>query len=52
MLPKDMLNAKEFMQHIMGKKIVDVEMLKGADDADCGDCQFEITLEDGYAFVV
>lgn len=47
-----MTTAKEFMQNIMGKKIVDVEMIKGADNADCGDCQFEVTLEDGYAFVV
>lgn len=49
---KYMTTAKEFMEKVKGKRVVDVEIVKGMEDIEAGDCQFEFTMEDGLSFVV
>ena len=46
-----MTTAKEFMEKVEGKRIVDVHQLKGNENDEAGSCQFEFECEDGYRFV-
>lgn len=46
-----MTTCKKFIEKVEGKKIVDVQLLEGEEEMDCGTCQFQFTTEDGYKFV-
>lgn len=44
-------SARRFMDKVNGKKIIDVNILKGSEDMSASECQFEFELEGGYSFV-
>jgi hypothetical protein len=46
-----MTKADEFMEKVKGQKIVDVNIVEGDGTMECGNCQFEFELENGYSFV-